>query len=181
MSAKVPLLETDDGVLIESMVIVEYLEDCTAEAPGLTAAQRAKARLFATLFPTWLNWIGILRAEPGSDEEADAVAKLREGMRACDAFLRAANEEGPFLFGPDFSFAESATAPFIQRLTAVLPGMRSTLDPKVWMEEEGLTRLSSWTEAVCSRPSCASSIPPAEELVTSYSKLMERMKAMAAK
>ena len=81
MSAKVPLLETDDGVLIESMVIVEYLEDQSAEQSSLTAAQRARARLFATLFPAWMNWVGVLRAEPNSEEEAAAVAKLREGMR----------------------------------------------------------------------------------------------------
>jgi glutathione S-transferase len=180
MSAKVPLLETDEGVLIESMVIVEYLEDQTAEQSSLTAVQRARARLFATLFPTWMNWVGVLRADPDSEEEAAAVAKLREGMRCVNSFLAATDEEGPFLFGSEFSFAESATAPFIQRLAAVLPGMRAPLDPKAWMEEEGLTRLAAWTEAVCSRPSCVSSIPPAEELVDSYSKLMERMKAMPA-
>ena len=146
----------------------------------LTAAQRAKARLFATLFPTWLNWIGILRAEPGSDEEAAAVVKLREGMRSVNSFLATTNTEGPYLFGAEFSFAESATAPFIQRLTTVLPGMRTQLNPQMWMEEEGLTHLAAWTEAVCSRPSCASSIPPAEELVDSYGKLMERMRAATA-
>lgn len=84
----------------------------------------------------------------------------------------------PVLFGSEFSFAESATAPFIQRLTAVLPGMRPNLDPKSMMAEEELSRLAGWTEAVCSRPSCVESIPQSEELVQSYGKLLERMKAM---
>ena len=97
MSATVPLLEADeDGVLIESMVILEYLEDIYASTPSsLSAAQRARARLFATLFPTWLNWFSILRAEEGSEEEASAVAKLREGMRSLNAFLEESDPDGP--------------------------------------------------------------------------------------
>lgn len=180
MSAKVPLLEADDdGVLIESMVILEYLEE-KAPTAGLTAAQRAKARLFATLFPNWLNWFGILRSDPGSEEEAAAISKLREGMRSANAFLESTGTAGPFLFGSDFSIAESATAPFIQRLSAVLPGMRPDCNPKAWMAEDELHRLEAWTDAVCSRPSCVESIPPSEELVESYGKLLERMKSMPA-
>ena len=70
MSAKVPILQTaQDGVLIESMVILEYLDDLI-DSDKYSAAERARARLWATLVPTWLSWFTILRADAGSEEEA---------------------------------------------------------------------------------------------------------------
>ena len=176
LSAKVPLLESDDGVLIESMVILEYLEDVAPST--LTPAQRARARLFATLFPGRLSSFGILKADAGSDEEATAVEKLRTDLRAMDAFLSASDEAGPYLHGGEFSYAEYAAAPFAQRLAIVLPGLRPALGLDAWWESE-LPRLAKWMEAVCSRPSCVDSLPPAEEMMDSYTKMVERIKAMA--
>ena len=46
------------------------------------------------------------------------------------------------------------------------------------MEAEGLSRLAAWTRAVCARESCIDTLPPKEELIESYGKLIERMKAM---
>ena len=48
-----------------------------------------------------------------------------------------------------------------------------------WMED-GCERLAAWMEAVCSRPSCVDTLPPADEICDSYGKLVERMKAMSA-
>ena len=175
MSAKVPILETSgDGTLIESMVIVEYLY----EQQTMTAAARARARLFATLFQQWLSWFGVLKAAEGSDDETAAVQKLRAGLRALDAFLSAsAPSDGPFLL-EDFGLAEAACAPFLQRFFTVLPAMRPTLVPSDWVAEDGLDRLAVWVEAVLSRPSCAESLPPKDVLLDSYTKLLERMRAM---
>lgn len=205
MSAKVPLLETDDrgdgtgDVLIESMVILEYLEEISAEEIGakeplpssafssLQPQARVQARVFAQIAPNWLSAINVLKAEPGSEAEAAAVAKLRAGLRSMDAFLVAHSVgSGPFLLG-EFSFAEAAVAPFAQRLAILLPGLRSELTDgpgsplDAWLAEDGLTRLKSWLEAVVTRPSCVDSLPPPEEVVSGYTKLLERIKAMASK
>ena len=183
MSAKVPILQTaQDGVLIESMVILEYLDDLI-DSDKYSAAERARARLWATLVPTWLSWFTILRADAGSEEEASAVAKVREGLRAMDKFLSAGAEaaaDGPYVLGGDFSLAEAATAPFVMRLMNVLPGLRPELDPAVWLADDGLERLERWTRAVCARPSCVETLPPTTELQASYTKLLERFKAMGA-
>ena len=178
MSAKVPIMTTDDGnTLIESMVILEYLYSDTK----YTAEEMATARLWATLVPTWLNWFSVLRTDPGSDAENEAMQKLRAGLRAMDAFLETkCKGDGPFVLGDTFSFAECATAPFAQRLAAVLPGMRPSLDVSKYMATEKLSHVSRWMTAVCERPSCVETLPPKEELQESYERLMERMKAMAA-
>jgi glutathione S-transferase len=179
MSAKVPMLETEDGTtLIESMVILEYLDDLDGRSS--TIEDRARTRLFASLAASWLDWFGILRSAPGGDEEAAAVSKLREGLRAMDAFLSATTPDGPFLLGSEFSLAEAATAPFAQRLSIVLPGLRPELGgPQAWIDEDKLERLRAWMDAVCTRESCVESLPPPEELLTSYKRMLERMQQAA--
>lgn len=176
----VPMLECNDGntVLAESMVILDYLDDISPTSH--TAEQKARSRLFAALFPGRLSSFGILKTEPGSDEEAAAVEKLRADLKAMDSFLVDTPNDGPFLFGEEFSYAEAAAAPFAQRLAIVLPGVRPNLQPKVWMEEDGLDRLARWMGAVCERPSCVESLPPPDELVESFSKMVEKMKAMSS-
>jgi glutathione S-transferase len=196
MSAKVPLLVTDDedGLppLIESMVILDWMEE---EYPSSgpfseSAAARARARLFASLGPGWMSTMAVLRSEAGSEEEAQAVSKLRANLKAMDAFLRetkrgdgggvGAHEE-PYLLGADFSYAECATAPFAQRLKYLLPGLRPNLGRvEAWLEADGCTHMAAWLEAVCSRPSCVDSLPPPSELIESWARLLERMKSAAA-
>lgn len=173
------MLELDAGrgpVLVESMIICDYLDDAHGGAP-LEPAARANARLFAHLFSSALSYVPILRAEAGSDEEAAAIVALREGMAAIDGYLVAHGEAGgPFLLGA-WSVAETATAPFAQRFVSVLPGLRPRLDPRAMMRDDGLTRLAAWVDAVVARPSAVATVPPESELVEGYSKLLERMKA----
>jgi len=175
--AKVPILEDqDDGTaLIESMVIIEYLDDLVEVE--LSPRERANARLFAQLFQPASSYIAILKADEGSEAEAEAVQTLRDGLRALDAYLRRhGSTDGPFLLGNRFSLAETATAPFAQRFATVLPGLRPSLDPKVMMAEDGLDRLAEWMDAVCARASCVATLPPADDLVASYARLIEQMK-----
>jgi len=178
--AKVPILETPSTTLVESMVIVEYLDDITGAV--YSHEQRAACRLWASLMTGWFPYVAILKTDPGSEAEAAAVSELRQGLRAADAFLcrRPEAASGPFLLGDTFSLAEIATAPFAQRFVAVLPGLRPALNPRRILEEEGLARLSAWLDAVVARPSCLETIPPTDELVTSYTALLEKMKAMGA-
>lgn len=180
MRAKVPVLEVDDMVLVESLVILEYLED-RWPTQGLSAEQRATCRLFADRFSSAVSYMPLLRATPGSAEEGEALEKLVSGLRALDAFLREFGcGDGPFLLGSTFSFAEAACAPFAQRFATVLPAMRPEHAPQGLLQEHGLERIGSWLEAVCARPSCTETIMPADELVENYRKMLERMAAAAA-
>lgn len=180
LSAKVPLISLDDGsVLVESMVILDYLEEVAPQG-SLSAMQKARARLFAALYPGRLSSFSILKTDPGSDEEAAAVAKLRQDLRAMNAFLLDSDPSGPFLFGSSFTYAECAAAPFAQRLMTVLPGLRPDIDIQKWLAEDDLGRLAGWMDAVCARPSCTETIPPASELCDSFQKLVQMMKAREA-
>lgn len=185
--AKVPLLEVSEGgpILVESNVILEYLYDLAVDhdsGGGLNALQKANARLFTTLCQPKLSFIGILKAEPDSEDEAKAVQELRTGLRDMDLYLQQHGDpEGPFLFGETFSLlAEAVLSPFVLRLVNVLPGMRPHIDPMTFMEEDGLSRLAKWTHAVSKRESCTSTLPTKDELVTGYSKMLDRMKQAAA-
>ena len=176
--AKVPVLEVgDDQVLIESLVICEYLDDVRG---GGSALGKARARLFQSLCAPSLSFVNILKADAGSEAEAAAVETLHAGLRDMDAFLRQHGDaDGPFLSGDTFGLlAEATLAPFVQRCVYVLPGIRAGIDPLAFMEAEGLSRLAAWTRAVCARESCIDTLPPKEELIESYGKLIERMKAM---
>ena len=178
MSAKVPILQTDDdATLIESMVIVEYLDDLSG-AGDYSSEEKARARMWATLVPNWLSWFSILRTEAGSEEEQEAVAKVRDGLRAMDVFL-AAGGSGPFVLGDSFSSAEAATAPFISRLMLVLPGLRPELAPSRWLEEDGLTHCAAWVDAVVNRQSVSDTLPAACDMQQSYRNMMERFKKTA--
>lgn len=178
--AKVPVLEVDGMVMVESMVILEYLQD---KFPGAetTPERRAACRLFADRFSSCISYMPVLKATAGSSEESEALEKLVAGLKSVDAFLREfGDDEGPFLLGSTFSLAEEACAPFAQRFFTVLPGIRPEHNPIALLEEHGLTRLLDWFEAVCTRPSCVETIPPADELVGGYRSMLERMAAATA-
>jgi len=180
--AKVPILEVDESTaLVESLVICDYLEELAPRA-NENAVERALARLWVSRFSDNLPYVAVLKTDEGSDEEAAALAKLREGMRALDGFLREhGRHNGPFLLD-DFSLAETCTAPFAQRFVVCMPGLRPSLgEPYDMLEAEGCERLAAWMRSVCERPSCVVSLPPPDDLVSSYAKLLERMRAMAAK
>jgi hypothetical protein len=68
----------------------------------------------------------------------------------------------------------------VQRLVAVLPGLRPQINPLALLEEAGLARLGRWMQAVTQRESCVATLPPTQELVDSYAKLIERMRTAAA-
>jgi len=177
--AKVPVLEVGDDVLIESMVICEYLDEMANSE--VAAIDKANARLFAALAQPALSMIPILKAEPGSLEEEKAVQDVCDKLIALDRYLENhASSDGPFLLGQSFSIAECALAPFAQRFATVLPGLRPDLDPYALISDRGLARLGVWLKAVTNRDSCVATLPPAKELVQSYSRLIDRMKAMPA-
>jgi len=181
--AKVPVLEhLDEGSppLVESLIVCEYLEDRWPMMAELTAQQRAAVRLFVEKFNAAMSYAALLRAEEGSEAEAQAKEALTTGMQAMDSYLRTyANAQGPFFLGDRFSLAEEACAPFALRLWHVLPALRPQHSPAQILTEHKLTRLSSWLEAVVERPSVKATALAPDEMVESFAKMLDRMKTIA--
>jgi len=182
--AKVPVLEhLDESAppLVESLVLCEYLEDRWPQMAEQSAEQRAAVRLFVDKFSSAISYVALLRAEEGSEAEAEAKQALQAGMASMDAFLVAyADSAGPFFLGDRFSLAEEACAPFALRFWHVLPAMKPQCDPKVMLDELQLPRLQAWLEAVVERPSVKATAMAPDAMVSSYAAMMARMRAMAA-
>ena len=99
--ALVPTLETDGGVLTQSLAIIEYLDEMHPEPPLLPgdALQRARIRAFALaiacdIHP--LNNLRVLQLSEGPMRQEQAAADtwyrhwVDAGFAACEALLPAA-------------------------------------------------------------------------------------------
>ena len=182
--AKVPVLEMESGqVLVESLVIVEYLADHfkdqgTALLPP-DAMTRAVCRLWNDVASPFSSYITLLRAKDDPEALEKAIDDFKLGLSGMDQFLKTrSTDTSPFLCD-EFTIAEAATAPFVCRACANLPhflGPRA--DPMVLCQEGGLDRLSSWIEAVRSRSSVVNTMVSPEEMVESAEKFMARLAAM---
>mmetsp|Transcript_7976 Transcript_7976/g.22260 ORF Transcript_7976/g.22260 Transcript_7976/m.22260 type:complete len:101 (+) Transcript_7976:6417-6719(+) len=91
------------------------------------------------------------------------------------------SEEGPFLFGNQFSLAECNVAPFVQRACVILPsglGSGRSINPLELCDTCKLPRLKAWIEAVTDRPSVANTGVPRDEMMTNMEKMLKRFEAM---
>ena len=112
---KVPYLEVDGARLIESEVILEYLEDAYPQKPLLPKdpLARAKVRELNTVIEMHLELVvrrlytAVFFGGTVSDGTKQAVEKdLAKGIRA----LKALAKFNPFIAGPEFSVADCAAA-----------------------------------------------------------------------
>jgi maleylacetoacetate isomerase len=116
--ARVPSLETRDGILIQSPAILEYLDEIHPEPPLLPMGALARARVRAVgavigcdIHP--VNNSGILaylRDRLGQDEAARnawIAHWIREGFSAVEALIA----PGPFAFGNRVTLADIYIVP----------------------------------------------------------------------
>jgi maleylpyruvate isomerase len=104
----VPALETQDGVLTQSLAICEYLDERFPDPPLLDGdfGRRARIRGFAQaiacdIHPVQnLRILSRLRVMGHDEEEARGWAAnwVEEGLEACERLI--AGGAGPFCFGP---------------------------------------------------------------------------------
>lgn len=160
---------------------------------------RAIMRLFIELCGSTFSYFPLLRAKGNNNQkEYDAnLQQLKDGLVNTDAFLKrfspqnkGDDNDGPFLLGNQFSLAECTVAPFVQRSCVILPAFtgggggennnigNEVIDPIEICNILGLDRLKSWIEAVCSRPSVQISSVPANDMIESTSRMLERFAAM---
>lgn len=115
----VPALETDAGVLTQSIAICEYLDETYPEPPLLPADpwQRAKVRAVALAIACDIHPVQNLKVlarlrSLGLGEEqvtAWAAAVIAEGLEACDRLV--ADSAGRFCFGDAVTLADLCLVP----------------------------------------------------------------------
>lgn len=182
----VPTLVHDGKVVIESTVILEYLDETF---PGVALMpqdtyQRAQARLWMKKIDDYLHTAcnGVtfstafrhLMSKKSPQERAEHLARIanpakrertrmgiEEGLNAPHASLAlrqydkhtAEMEEalahGPYLAGADYSLADAATTPYLNRADMI------GLD-RLWTGRR--PRVSEWLERVRARPSFADAV-----------------------
>ena len=122
---KIPALATPEGVLPESEIIVEYLEQCFPE-PALLPADalpRSQSRLLSRIADLYLmNALmpAFAHLDPTTrDQEAvDAVMdNVRKGLSHVDRYLSAS----PFALGERPTLADCALLPILKFLSAFMP------------------------------------------------------------
>jgi glutathione S-transferase len=151
---KIPALDTGGGLIVESEVIQEYLEDRYPRPPmrGGTPEEAARVRLLGRLVDLYLiPALGPLRSLSGSQERERAAIEtamtgLREPLGHLGHYL---DPRGPFAAGPVISLADCALAPAIwyaDRFATVL-GVASPVDD--------FPRLRAWRTRAFAEPAIA--------------------------
>ncbi|KAG0236270.1 glutathione S-transferase [Mortierella sp. GBAus27b] len=176
---QVPALKVDNkDVILESLIVVEYLAELYPEAGLLpeNVLHRAKARY---LIQHWNNRTGPVFSKAAfvtNDEEAaehrrQLVIELEKVNKLLlDAPKDASYGEGPYYFGNRFSIVDVALAPHLARLFLV---GKYNGNKKITKEDGNLARLFEWQEALESRTSVKNSTPDNQYLVNSYRKFVK--------
>ena len=165
---KVPAVrdEASGLVVFESHVVNEFLvERFGAErAAGAAlmppaALDRARVRLWnehldSQLAPAHFT---LLMNKNATDEPAKRAA--------LDAALQHYEDHlvGPYLCGEAFTLAECVAAPWVERMSAMLPLWRN-IDFTALCERHGLTKVAAWSDAVLERPSVQTTSAGTEEM-----------------
>jgi len=179
-SAKVPILQVGETVLVESMVITEYIADHFGEQGNAgflppTAEGRAKARLMVELSP-FGSTFGILAKRNEPEALKTELSELRAQLHSFNDFLNVhASAASPFLLD-EFCTAEAMLAPFLQRFCTLLPHYcGDEADVRLWCKEDGLEKLGAWIEAVTARPSVVETGVGSEAMIESIQKFLRMM------
>ncbi|KAK3842024.1 MAG: glutathione S-transferase [Linnemannia gamsii] len=175
---EVPALKTADGnVVLESLIIAEYLADLNPEAGLLSndPLQRAQSRY---LIQHWTSRTqpAIAKASLALDsptEEAKALDLAEAELEKVDALLSNVNitQAGPYFLGAQFSYADLALAPFLARGYLVTAfheeSVQKAFDERL-KANKNLQRFLAWREAVVERPSVQKSLPSKEVVLDAY-------------
>jgi glutathione S-transferase len=140
--AKVPVLVDGDGVIYESAIINEYLDEKFAEIPLLpkNALQRAQARI-------WVDFLNS-RVHPAAsdithDRDPDrARQRLQQYLSTLDSEMTGKQ----FIVG-DYSLADVSFIPFYVR--------RQRYDASI---DQNFPKLKRWGEELMARPAVVSTL-----------------------
>ena len=147
---KVPLLKHGDGIVYESAIINEYLDEVFPDTPLRPAnpLQRAQARI-------WIDYCDtrfmpachqLIQDRKNADKQVENRAKLREVLTFMEQEGLRKLGNGPYWIGTEFTLADVQFAPFVERFPCY-----EDLWGAQWPDE--CTRLRDWFDAVSSRDS----------------------------
>lgn len=158
-----PILETDDGRIIkESLVILQYLEDCVPEPrvarrdPYERAVENMMVRMEGDFVTA--GYVLVMNQDPARREQL-REAMLRQYARL-DAFLVEHSPTGTFLF-PEFGWAEAVFTPFFMRFWFL-----EYYEDFELPTEDRYARVRAWREACLAHP--AAQQVTREEIVKLY-------------
>eukprot|EP01063_Lacrimia_lanifica_P018262 TRINITY_DN25199_c0_g1_i1.p1 TRINITY_DN25199_c0_g1~~TRINITY_DN25199_c0_g1_i1.p1 ORF type:complete len:416 (+),score=122.69 TRINITY_DN25199_c0_g1_i1:47-1249(+) len=157
----IPLLEHGGVAVVESEVIVHYLDDAFPDAPLRPATPIARARA-ALLLKVMSEELCPVLHQAMNAATPDAVVRTAGALRAaCDAAERQLPAAGPFACGEAFSHVDCLAAPHLQRLTSLVGVFRPEVlahlraaDMHTFLNTH-FPRLAAWTGALLCRPSVA--------------------------
>jgi glutathione S-transferase len=160
----VPTLRQGDFVLRESLIINEYVNECSPEPALLpaTAQLRAQARL-------WIDYAGsrfvplfyrLLKAQRAA-EQGDAAVELCKVLAVLDDELKRRRGEGCYWFGWQVGLTDIAFYPWFERW-GVLEHYRGLRIP------DHLTALLGWIETMRDRDAVELGSEPAVYYVKEY-------------
>lgn len=146
---KVPLLRSEHGVLFESAVIAEYLDETLAPPlHPLDAFERARHRAWVEFASAVLN--DIARFYNAAD--ADAFEAQRQALHRRFEQLEAELGSGPWFAGANFSLVDAAFAPVFRYWQV----FERIADFGIFA---GLSKVQRWRQALATRPSVRHAAP----------------------
>ncbi len=147
---KVPLLKHGNGIVYESAIINEYLDEVFPETPLMPAdpLQRAQARI-------WIDYCDsrflpachqLIQDRNDSEKQAGNRAKLGEIFSFMENEALRKLSDGPYWMGDQLTLVDLQYAPFVERFPCY-----QNLWGAEWPEE--CTRLHEWFSAISQRDS----------------------------
>ncbi|XP_021716305.1 protein IN2-1 homolog B-like [Chenopodium quinoa] len=141
---KVPALEHNNKIIGESLDLIKYI-DAHFEGPSLFPEDPAKKEFTEELFDYSNKWnptlFFYLKGTKSDDEMKTAFDTLEE-------YFSKYNHEGPFLLGAQFSAADVAYAPFVQRYYYLFTDLHK------YDITEGRPKLAAWLKALDTVEAC---------------------------
>ncbi|KAJ1664975.1 hypothetical protein IW140_002774 [Coemansia sp. RSA 1813] len=171
---KVPALQTPDGtILIESLVIAEFVADAFPQAKLLPqdATERAQLRLFIELFGSRFNpFIYRTLMTANADDQKVHIEALLSALREASKELekqwkRPSGNGGPFWSAGKFGFAEIALASFVN-LLVVLRHYRGVEVP----DTQKYAAFNRWRDAFTKDPLFTEINADHDALIAAYKK-----------
>ena len=171
-TGKVPALDTGTGVIAESEIICEYLEEKYPE-PALLPADpmlRAHSRMVSRITDLYVapHNSGLIRQRDPAVRDQAFVDAAAGSFANAFVYLSHFMGPGPFAAGDQPSIGDCAAAPFIILLKqSVFPHYEEMPDPT-----ETDPRVKHWWEALQAHSGCAAAMAELDEALETFLKYL---------
>ncbi|KAG0348742.1 hypothetical protein BG004_004318 [Podila humilis] len=169
------IVVNDEHVILESLIVAEYLADLHPELGLLPTDpfQRAQVRYLIHHYGTHVQPVHHRATYTSNAEETvQHRAKLLVELEKFEALLNKAvirpGEEGPYFLGNKFTLADVAIAPFLVRWFLIdtyhrVPGAPDFLEEKEVRSK--VPRFLAWKEALLARESVKATTPDLAKMI----------------